>query len=179
MNKTFQTFQTLSAIPALALLALFALLALSAAPCAASEPISGAFGYLLGEPFNTSSVPGVAVNKFGLLDCEVEPRQGAEMFEYYHLDVTPVSKRIAQISGIACYQSATEFRDNLRELLAFLQSKYGQASQDKGGYLISQEKKSIYVFTTENTMAPEYTLTVLYTDDELYETGSKEQTAKQ
>ena len=93
-----------------------------------TEPklITGGFGLVLGEPFDTAITVSVGVSNQGIPFYAVTPPIRAAPFELVTISVTPATKRIWRINGYNNYVTDADCRNQMGTLRAELSSKYGK-----------------------------------------------------
>ena len=152
--------------------ALFAiLLALTALPAMAQEyaPITGAFGFELGQvvdeaTLNYSHKSGL--EPLGTVTYTVEPPTPSRFFSLYSLVVDLSTMRIVQIRAQSeDYSSETNIEADLNELIEALTNKYGPGKQppELFDYELESKGKSIAATNFGNAF-----LLIHYKDDEAF-----------
>jgi hypothetical protein len=137
-----------------------------------APPIEGAFGIKLGQEYVEKNRNKITQAVRGIPSCYFSPTNRHSRLPEYMVLLTPKTQRVYSI-WVLGYEdlSKKELRDDMNNLVASLEEKYGTFSkptQVENRRTISRDQKSIAVYIDEGR------LQLLYTDDALAAQAMKE-----
>ena len=140
-------------------------------------PITGAFGFELGQvvdeaalDYSQKTEPG----PLGIVSYRLVPPKPSRFFSTYDLAVASDTMHVVLITAMSdSYQSKTNLKEDLNELMGVLEDKYGPFKEhpELVGYRLECEGKSIDANIILNR------LTITYRDDEAYQARKEEKKA--
>ncbi|EIQ00841.1 hypothetical protein OpiT1DRAFT_05397 [Opitutaceae bacterium TAV1] len=143
-----------------------------AAPAVAAVPeIDGAFGLKLGDTFDVAKGKPVA-GESSANTYSVVPPVASGLFQLYLVSVTPVTKTIYQIRGVADVGNPAEDKETFEFLYRFLIGKYG--SSGSLAVVRSDNSFSLKRGTRKISVSNIGTLWVVYSDSALEEKDQQE-----
>lgn len=141
-----------------------------------AQEITGAFGIKFGQPLTDLQI----IDKTGDSMYFVKPPIPIKLFDVYGVEVTPISKKVWNISATKLSLSKNECHDLLKALRYKLESKYTVSFQEETGVgttvVTEKNGKGISIMCTPEvtTEGIVYYLILVYADLSLHKQAEQE-----